>query len=138
MAYKEVMNGDGVIGHKLTPPSVVTGGIFVITSVPWAKGLAPSVGPGTHLDALTYEFSGGSAPGFIAGTVETAVEQEIPATATTVFFDEKAVMRKGDFAVMGCIGEIDPPPTPPLPPTGPVPGATVEVLNAGQIKFLAQ
>jgi len=127
MTLELVMNGSGILGHGAG--STITGGVFTISSVPDLKSKA--VGVGIYVDPLVYKFSGGSAPGFVDGSVVGG--GTIPATATKTKVSGSLVMRVGDSATMNATGTI-PPPT---GGTGPVVGP-VEVTNAGQTKVKAQ
>ena len=114
--------------------SAISGGTFVITATPNSKVLAES--KGVYTTPLSFTFSGGSASGFVNGTV--AGGGAIVGTAVKVLAGGIIVMREGDMlALMACVGTISPTPTPPAPPTGPVAGP-VEISSAGQTKVNAQ
>jgi len=138
MTMENVANTDAVLAHQLG--SLISGGVFTIVSAPSLK--VKALGKGVYTDPLQFTFAGGNASGFIAGTVATTAPVDMPASATKCKALDAAaamalVMREGDSVVMGCTGEIDPPPTPPASPTGPVAGG-VEILTAGQTKDKAQ
>lgn len=111
--------------------SVISGGVFSITSVASAKMKEDS--KGVYKTPLSYTFAGGNATGFIAGTVLTIVPQSINATALKNKAEGPLVMRVEDSGQMVCIGTLDPTPPPPASPTGPVSGG-VEIADAGQSK----
>jgi len=112
-----------VLGHKLG--SLITGGVFVIVSVPSIKVLATA---GVYETPLTFTFSGGSSAGFDAGSI--AGGGAIPATALKVLAEGLAVMREKDFVLMAAAGTIAGVPTP-------ISGL-VEIVSAGQTKVKAQ
>lgn len=111
--------------------SLISGGAFVITSTPDAK--AKAGGAGMYKGPLLFTFSGGSASGFVAGTVMTTAPVSMPATAVKTKAAALAVMREGDSVLMNCVGTL-PPPT---GGTSPVAG-NVEISSAGQTKVKAQ
>ena len=124
MALKLVAVDGCTLAHKLG--STITGGSFTITAIPslTSKGEGNGVFTGT----LTFTFTGGSAPGFVAGTVQTTAPQSISATAVFSKVDGGLVLREGDFGTMTCIGTLPPPPP---GTTGPILGP-VEISVAGQ------
>lgn len=111
--------------------SLISGGVFVITSAPDVK--AKAVGAGIYKTPLQFTFSGGSAAGFVSGSVMTTEPAVMNATATKAKASGLLVMREGDFVLMNCVGTI-PPPT---GGTAPVAG-NVEISVAGQTKAKAQ
>jgi hypothetical protein len=112
--------------------SLISGGVFTITSVPSIKVLAES--KGVYKTPLTYTFTGGNAAGFVPGSIATLVPQTILATATKVLADGTLVMRAGDIGTMTAQGTTTP--NPPGTP-GAIAGA-VEISVAGQTKVLAK
>jgi len=104
--------------------STITGGAFIITSTPSTKVLA---GTGVYKTPLAFTFSGGSAPGFVAGSVVGG--GSIPATSTKNLAESLAVMREGDSVTMNATGTLPPPGG----GTGPIAGP-VEISSAGQVK----
>jgi len=126
LSIPAVMNADGALGHA--SGSVITGGEFVITSVPSVKVRA--VGAGVHVGPLSYTFAGGSSAGFDSGSIATLVPQVIPATATKTAVESAPPMRLGDGATMAASGTVGGTPTP-------ISG-DVEVANAGQDRVGAQ
>ena len=127
MSLEFVMNAGGALGHA--EGSLVSGGVFTITSSPSAK-VSPG-GAGVHRGPLLYTFAGGSAEGFVDGTVATAVPQTILPTAEKVSADGLPVVRLGDSGEMAASGTLT------GGGAGPVVGL-VEVADAGQNKVSAQ
>lgn len=123
-----IMNANGAIDHGDGSP--ISDGVFTITSAPSTKSKAE--GAGVYTNPLQYTFAGGSATGFIDGSVLTVVPQQIPATALKPKSEGALLMRLGDTGIMNAIGTIDPPP-PTAPFVAPVVGP-VEVTDAGQTK----
>lgn len=111
--------------------SLISGGAFAISSVPDVK--AKAGGAGIFKGPLLFSFSGGSAAGFVAGSVMTTAPAVMNATAVKTKAGGMPVMREGDFVLMNCVGTL-PPPT---GGTAPVSGS-VEIAMAGQMKAKAQ
>jgi len=109
--------------------SLISLGIFTISSTPSLKTKVD--GNGIYTTPLEYSFSGGSASGFVSGTVRTQVTQTIAATATKTKDSDILVMREDDSGTMICIGDL------PSGGTGPVSGA-VKISDAGQTKVDAE
>lgn len=124
MSLELIMTQSGALGHATG--STVSGGAFVVTSAPSTKSKAE--GAGVYSGPLQYTFSGGSAAGFVSGTVTTVAPAAIPPTAVKSLAEGLPVIRLGDQAVMVVVGL----PPPPATATVPVPGAVTEVANAGQ------
>ena len=110
--------------------SLVSGGVFTIASVPDVKAKCES--KGIYKGPLLFTLSGGSASGFVAGSVMTTAPVSMPATAIKTKVGGLAVMLEGDFVLMNCVGTL-PPPT---GGTAPVVG-NVEIVVAGQTKVQA-
>lgn len=124
----ELIAVDGCqLSHK--SGSLISGGSFVITSVPSTN--VKAMAKGIYTGPLAFTFSGGSAAGFVDGSV--AGGGSIPATSSEVAVGGLAVMREGDSVLMACVGTI-PPPT---GGTGPVSG-DVEISDAGQSEVKAE
>lgn len=103
--------------------STITGGVFIITSLPdqsmMIEGKPAFAGP------LKYTFAGGSAPGFVPGTVATVVEQVIVPSTTDVALNGLPTAMDTDTGIMVAVGTLI------GGGTGPV-GGPVEVADAGQ------
>ena len=127
MATKFIANSSCTLAHKAG--SGVSGGVFVITSLPSLTVNAD--GSGVYTTPLTYTFSGGNFAGCVNGTVATLIPQTIAATAVKVKADGSFVMRVGDFGTMTAQGTKQVPPPPPgvLPAVG-----AVEISDAGNTK----
>lgn len=130
MAVEMIANTDIVVAHD--DSSLISDGAFTITSLPSDKVFAGSRAKGVHVGEVEYTFKGGSAEGFIDGSVATAVTQNVPASSTVtagraagVSGAKENVVRDGDTALMNCVGTIDPTPAPPAPPQGPVIGNVI-------------
>jgi hypothetical protein len=121
----EVMTVDGALGHA--DGSLVSGGVFTITSTPSVKVRA--VGGGVYRGPLLYTFAGGDADGFDPGTVATTAPQQIDPTAVKVRADGLEVIRLGDSGEMAATGTVSGTPTPII--------GLVEVADAGQSKVRA-
>lgn len=126
MSLEPTMTQAGSIDHGAT--SLISGGVFVITSQPSVKVKAG--GSGMYRGPLQYTFAGGNADGFDPGTVTTAVPQVINPTAVKTKADGLAVVRLGDAGVMAATGTVSGTPTAVAGP--------VEVVDAGQDKVKAQ
>jgi len=124
---KDVMNAGGTIAHKSGP---ITGGAFVITSIPSVKDKA--VGLGVFPKEVEFTFSGGSAPGCVPGTVVSVAPTKIPATAIKGKTEGSPPVRVGDFVTMNAQGTNPTPPPATVAVSGPV-----EVSDAGQTKVKA-
>ena len=122
MTLALIMNQDGIVDHDAG--SLVSGGAFVVTSVPSTKVMASA--KGVHMGPLAGTFTGGDAAGFVPGSVAGA--WTITPTAVAVNAELLPVVREGDTGTLNGVGTIDPPG---VPPTGPVVG-TVVVSDAGQ------
>jgi hypothetical protein len=122
MTLALIMNQDGIVDHDAG--SLVSGGAFVVTSVPSTKVKASA--KGVYMGPLTGTFSGGNATGFVPGSVAGA--WTINPTAVNVKAESLPVVREGDSGTLSGVGTIDPPG---VPPTGPVVGSVV-VSDAGQ------
>ena len=111
--------------------SSISGGAFVITAAPDTKAAAG--GAGVFKTPLTFTFSGGSASGFVTGSVMTTAPVSMSATAAKVKAGGALVMREGDSVTMSCVGTL------PSPPGGTSSVAgNVEISAAGQTKVKAQ
>jgi len=113
------------IGHG--SGSVITGGIFVITTLPSTKVLA---GAGIYSGPIAFTFSGGSGGGCVAGSVTGA--GTINPTANKVL-EALHVDRESDSGTMAWTGTNSNPPPPTLSGSSPV-----EITAAGQTKVKAQ
>lgn len=105
--------------------STITGGVFTIVSSPSQKTFVDD--NGIFTSPLVYTFSGGSAPGFVAGTVATTVPQQIIGSAQKTLDYDIIVMRESDSGTMQCSGTLT------GGGTGTVSG-DVEISDAGQDK----
>ncbi len=105
--------------------SPISGGTFSIVSSP--SGVTKEDGDGIFTTPLMYTFSGGSASGFVNGSVAPLVPQAIIATSQKTKDYGIFVMRKDDSGTMVCQGTI-PPPTGGV---GPVSG-DVDIIDACQ------
>lgn len=121
---KKVMTSNGSIGHGDGSP--ISGGVFVITSAPDVKAKIDNAG--IYVTPLSYSFSGGSASGFVSGSVSGG--GTIVSTASKVKVGGKLVMRLEDSGTMSAAGVL----------TGGGAGSIsgpVEVVSAGQTKVQA-
>jgi hypothetical protein len=121
---KRVMNTNGAVGHGDGSP--ISGGVFVITSAPDAKAKIDNAG--IHVTPLAYSFSGGSASGFVTGSVSGA--GTIVSTASKVKVGGKLIIRLEDSGTMSAAGTL----------TGGGSGSIsgpVEIIDAGQSKVKA-
>lgn len=117
------MNSSGEIDHKT---ATVTGGTFIITSLPSVKVKAE--GDGVYRGPLAWTFSGGSSTGFQSGTI-TGAGSILP-TAIKVKADGSLVIRLEDDIEVTFAGTL----------TNGNPGTvvgSVEVSDAGQTKVKA-
>jgi hypothetical protein len=121
----EVMNANGALGHA--SGSLVSGGVFTITSQPSAKVRADDAG--IYRGPLFYTFAGGDADGFDPGSVATVVPQQIAPTATKSRVESIAPIRLGDSGQMAAVGTVSGTSTPIV--------GLVEVADAGQDKVRA-
>jgi len=129
MALELILVEGGSLDHGSGSP--ISGGSFVIESNPSDKNKLQ--GKGVYRDTLEYSFSGGSASGYVAGSIRTVVDQEIEPTAIYTKADGKEVIREGDTGTMNAIGDNPSPPPATLPIAGPV-----IVSDAGQDKGRGQ
>lgn len=85
-----------VQGLTLSPQGIVTpgSGVLTITSTPSTKVLVES--KGVYKSPLTFTLTGGTAAGYDPGTVQTAPNGSITATAVKVLADGTVVMRVDD------------------------------------------
>jgi hypothetical protein len=121
---KKVMNSNGAVGHGNGSP--ISGGVFVITSAPDVKAKIDN--SGIYVTPLAYSFSGGSASGFVNGSVSGG--GTISSTASKVKLGGKLVMRLDDPGTMSAAGTL----------TGGGSGSIsgpVEIIDAGQTKVQA-
>lgn len=131
MTSKAIMTTDGSIGHTLF--STVSGGAFVIAPGQDTANFKID-GANVYKGPLEYSFSGGSATGFVAGSVETIDDVGAPVTNTIdpgapkTEADGSPIMRLVDNDVMICWGV----PTSTPPNKALVPSALVIVATAGQ------
>lgn len=113
--------------------SVISGGVFTITSVPETgikfKNDSGSF-KGVFQSPLKFSFSGGTASGFVPGSVQTTVVASMNTTTLKVQKKNGAkLMCKGDSVMMVCVGTLPPP----AGGTAPVSGM-VEISDAKQTK----
>ena len=127
MTLKDVMNVSGKVDHALG--SLVTGGVFAITSIPSLTGFAE--GKGIHRGDLRFIFAGGSSAGFVDGSIYTQVTQAISPTAIKAKADGDFVIRAWDPGTMNCLGVL-------LSGGSSSVVGLVEVASAGQSKVSAQ
>jgi hypothetical protein len=126
MSLELIMNTNGTIDHASS--STISGGtINIITP---ASTISKAEGAGVYRGILNGTIAGANASGFVDGTVAGTWVME--PTATKDKSDLLPVIRLGDSADVIAFGTIDPTPPLPAPPTGPVPGGSVEVSDAGQ------
>lgn len=128
MALKEIAVDGCTLTHKAG--SLISGGVFTITSIPSIKVKADN--KGVFETPLTYTFSGGNATGYIPGTIATTAPQSITSSAIKVKADGQLVMLINDFGTMSAFGTLNPPP-PGGTPNTPIAGL-VEISDAGQAK----
>lgn len=121
MTLELLMNQDGAVDHDIG--SLVSGGAYVITSVP--STVVKVNGAGVYRGPLAGTFSGGDAAGFVPGSVVGS--WTVTPTAVAVNVESQPVVREGDTGTLTATGTL---PTPPGG-TGPVVG-TVVVSDAGQ------
>ena len=114
MALEKIMVLGGTLDHASS--SQISGGSFVITSVPSVKNKI--LGNGIFRGDLKYSFSGGNHPSVNPGTVRTTVDQTISPTAIKTKADGLEVIREGDSGIMNAIGDNPSPPPPTLPVSG--------------------
>jgi len=128
MTLKLTMDASGSLDH--VSGSSVSGGAFVITSTP--SVYVKTEGSGVYSGPLTFTFTGGSASGFVSGSLTGA--GTINPTATKVKADGLLIIREGDSVAVTFTGT-----TLPNPPgtSGTVVG-NVEVADAGQSTTKAQ
>lgn len=120
----KIMTSNGAIGHGDGSP--ISGGVFVITSTPDVKAKIDNAG--IYVNPLSYSFSGGSASGFVSGSVSGG--GMIASTASKVKVGGKLVMRLDDSGTMSAAGVLTGGGTGSL--SGPV-----KVVSAGQTKVQA-
>jgi len=123
----EIMNTNGAIDHSAG--SAISGGVFTIVSAPSSKVFAD--GSAVYRGPLRYTFSGGSAGGFVSGTLATIIPQIIRPTAEYIVIDNQAPIRLEDFGTMNVVGTLTSGGSGSL--SGPV-----EIIDAGQNKVLAK
>lgn len=121
MSLELVMVEGGALDHGAGSP--ISGGVFVITSVPSTKD---KLGAGIYKGPLQYTFSGGNASGFDSGSVATTAPQVINPTATKTKADGQEVIRLGDFGTMAAVGTVS--------GVSSAVSGPVEVSDAGQSK----
>lgn len=109
--------------------SVISGGVFSISTPASLKVNAG--GNGIRKGTQLYSFSGGSASGFVPGSVMTTAPQSLNSSAQKVKVEGSFVVLDGDTATMIAQGTI-PPPT---GGTAPVSGGVK--ISAGQSKVKA-
>jgi hypothetical protein len=125
VSLKPIMTAAGKLGHA--PGSLVSGGVFTVTTAPSLKSKIGGVG--VHRGTVAYTFAGGSAAGFVSGSVTGG--GAVTAGAIKTRADGLPVVLEGDRSTMVATGAI------PGGGSGPVTGL-VEVANAGQDKVNAQ
>jgi hypothetical protein len=111
------------LSHKVGSP--ISGGSFSIVSSPSSK--TKENGKGIYVSPLQFTFSGGSASGFVPGSIATLVPQAINATAQKTKDYGILVIRKGDSGTMICQGTLI------SGGPGPISG-DVEISDSGQDK----
>ncbi len=103
--------------------SPITGGTYAVSVPPSAfvsiGGVPVYAGP------LKYTFSGGSAPGFVDGSIASTGEQTINPTPSSMVVEGKPVIRVGDQGVMSASGALT------AGGSGPISGPA-EVSDAGE------
>lgn len=104
-------------------PQPITGGAFIITSMP-STGVAVEDKP-AFSGLLKYVFAGGSAPGFVPGSIVSVGEQTIIPTESKVLIDDEVVTKVGDRGLMMATGALT------GGGNGPI-NALVEISSAGQ------
>lgn len=127
MAQTYTMTTAGSVGHG--PTSTVSGGAFTITST--ASGNVQAGGFNVYKSPLNFTFVGGSATGFVGGSVYSASPQSIDGGPTSAKVDGEDTMNAGDTAAIELWGT---PTGAGPPPDTTVPGATAVVDDAGQDK----
>lgn len=125
MSLELIMTFAGTINHASGSP--VSGGVFVITSVPDAKVRAEAVGVMTQ--SVVFTFTGGTAAGFVSGSLTAS--GSIPASSLKVRASGLLVVREGDSATITFTGSL------PGGGTSTIAG-DVEVDNAGQTTVRAE
>ena len=125
MTLELVFTNVGTIEHVSGSP--ISGGVFTVTS---PEDLKISInGLGVYFGTLTFTFTGGSASGFVSGSV--AGGGSITATATRVRTSTGFVLRVGDTGSLTATGAL------PGGGTAPVSGG-VELGDPGQDKWSAE
>ncbi len=115
------MTQNGSLDHGAT--SLINGGAFVITTPVSVDVTIESVP--IYAGSIIYTFLGGSAPGFVDGTVVSTGPHAIIPAAASVIVDGQPVARENDSGIMLATGSLI------GGGTGPVSGV-VEVADAGQ------
>lgn len=116
-----------ILAHAAGSP--ISGGTFTVTSIPDPNVSAES--NAVFFNQLQFTFSGGSAAGFVSGSVATTAPATIPATAYKVKNASGFIMREGDQVTMDAVGAL------PGGGTSAVAGP-VEIQAAGQTTVSAQ
>lgn len=125
MTLEKAFTDAGTIEHGSGSP--ISGGVFVIASAPDLK--ISIQGLGVFFGSLAFTFSGGSAPGFVNGTVVGG--GTIVSTATHVRTADGFVVREGDTGTLNATGTL----------TGGGAGSVsgpVELGDPGQTKWSAE
>lgn len=125
MTLEKAFTNAGIIEHGLG--SVISGGVFVITTPPDLKISVTSLG--VFFGQIAFTFTGGSASGFVSGSV--AGGGTISATASRVKTSAGFILREGDTGTLTATGAI------PGGGTGPVSGPVV-LGDPGQTKWSAE
>lgn len=89
---------------KHSSGSPISGGVFTIESAPSSKTKEDSAG--IYTTPLLCSFSGGSASGFVSGTVSTVAPVPINASSQKTKDYDILVMRKGDSGTLVCQGTL--------------------------------
>lgn len=100
MTLKKAFTDAGTIEHG--SGSNISGGTFTTTTAPDLK--ISIQGLGVFFGSLNFTFAGGSAPGFVSGTV--AGGGTVAATATHVRTADGFVVREGDTGTLNATGTL--------------------------------